>query len=421
MAKLTKYTFILIAVIFSGAVFLSSGMTDAADENADLKTPPPVSPIEEDTLADSAEAADSFMELHLTPNGAYGVDKSGNEWDYDFTREEFIRQGGDSQGTETVFGRREVIEVPDIEELKNMNENDLAELKRLKGLKLGTVIIGVDEKILGPVVAVGPVTVRGVVIGDVVSYKKITVTSTGEIQGNARAPEIVKMRGGVITGSRVESEFPTIPEVALFSENRYTALIVNVSILAGLLICGLLIAAVVPKAITRIKSCMQKNFFKSFFIGFLVVLAFGPLMALLSLTVIGIPVALIALPIALFLAAIMGIVGLGNLAGDILSRYFGGLGSSQIVRVVSGLIVLDLFWIIMSLLMVRNGGFLDGFSTLFMVLAIVIWSIGLMIGLGAVVMTRFGKRECGAISIEIKVDKVKPPPPPTPPPLSPED
>ncbi|MEW5924648.1 MAG: hypothetical protein AB1746_11735, partial [Candidatus Zixiibacteriota bacterium] len=60
---------------------------------------------------------------------------------------------------------------------------------------------------------------------------------------------------------------------------------------------------------------------------------------------------------------------------------------------------------------------------LFLVLSIIIWSIGTTAGIGAVLLTRFGRRECRAsIEVEIKFDGMKPPPPPpTPPPLSTEN
>nr|MBN2278191.1 polymer-forming cytoskeletal protein [candidate division Zixibacteria bacterium] len=396
----------------------------AADEGSTVKSQTLIMPDDSASINDSSITTDEFIELHLTPEGAYGVDEEGHEWDYDFTRDTFIRHSGDSGRTQTVFGRRETVEIPEVPEIpdvEGLRAEKLAELKQIKGLKLGAVVIGVDEKVIGPVVAVGPVTVRGVVVGDVISYKKITVTSTGEIQGDARAPEIVKMRGGTITGSRIENDFPAIPEVDIFSENRFTALIAVVVIWVGLLICGLLVVGVIPMPISRIKACLQQNFIKSFFIGLLILLAFGPVMALLSLTVIGIPIALIALPIGLCLAVIFGIVGMGSLIGDIAAKYYDGLDKSQLVKIIFGISIMVIFWLFMALLMIKPGSVTNGFATLFLVLSIIIWSFVVSAGLGAVVMTRFGKRECGAISIEIKVDRVQPPPPPTPPPLNPND
>ena len=50
-------------------------------------------------------AESTFVELHLSSDGVYGVDSSGKEWEYDFSRERFVRESTVSAGTQTVFGR----------------------------------------------------------------------------------------------------------------------------------------------------------------------------------------------------------------------------------------------------------------------------------------------------------------------------
>jgi cytoskeletal protein CcmA (bactofilin family) len=362
----------------------------------------------------------TFIEIHVTPEGTYGVDSSGEEWEYDFSQDRFIRE--DTKGTKTVFtGKRKPVTPdapvpPDLEDLTDK----IATSRKISGLKLGSVVIDAGDKVRGPIVAVGSVTVRGKVVGDVISYRKITVTSTGEIVGDARAPEIVKMRGGIITGSRIETELPAVPELDLFAENSYTALTVNIIILIVLLICGLIVATVSSRAVIRVKTCIQSSFFWSFLVGLLVWFAFMPVFALLVLTIIGIPVALVALPLATVLAVILGIAGLGQLVGEKASHYLGQTGKSQLGHVVIGILVLDALWLLMSLFLIKPGSVSQGFATLFMVLAIVIWSIGTSAGVGAVILTKFGSRDRrrpATARVEVST-KTPPPPPPTPPPLS---
>ena len=45
-----------------------------------------------------------MTEMHLSPDGVYGLDSSGNEWDYDFTRDTFVTKDEEKSTTKTVFG-----------------------------------------------------------------------------------------------------------------------------------------------------------------------------------------------------------------------------------------------------------------------------------------------------------------------------
>ena len=374
-----------------------------------------------------------FTEIHVSPDGAYAVDSAGNEWEYDFTQDKFISEETENGGTKTIFGKKRAAPPPPVVDEKEMEEitKKIEKAKTMKGLKFGSVVIDTDERVRGPIIAMGEVTVRGKVIGDVFSYQKITVTSTGQITGNARAPEIVKMRGGIIMGERLEQDFfqmpPDIEEIfkgKSFAENSYVALIANTVIFFVLLLLGLLVIAIFPKPTERVKVCLQKSFLKSFLVGLLIWIAFTPVMGLLVLTIVGIPVALVLMPILLFLAVILGVIGFSQLIGERLSRYISGISNSQLMQVVVGIAVLEVFWLLMSLFYIKPGGVGEGFAILFLVLSIITWSIVTTAGLGAVLMTRFGRRECRRASIEIEIrhDGMKPPPPPpTPPPLSTEN
>ncbi|MEE8417704.1 MAG: polymer-forming cytoskeletal protein, partial [candidate division Zixibacteria bacterium] len=161
----------------------------------------------------------TFMEIHLSPEGVYGVDSSGEEWEYDFSREKFVDEAAlEEYSTQTTFGRSEIridlddlddfdklsdfdgIEALDVEELSRLAEKAvrMAEqslVRRYKGLQLRAVTIEVGEVVNSSVFAIGEVTVKGTVTGDVISYSRVTILSTGLVNGDVRAPEIVKMRG----------------------------------------------------------------------------------------------------------------------------------------------------------------------------------------------------------------------------------
>jgi len=385
-------------------------------------------------------AESTFVELHLSSDGVYGVDSSGKEWEYDFSRERFVRESTVSAGTQTVFGREAQKTIDEVDATVKAEEERLKEeaakiqaeaeamteeyrtLKKIKGLQLGKVEIDSDERVSGTVVAVGPVTVKGLVDGDVISYKRITVASTGQITGDARAPEIVKMRGGIIKGRRYETDLPQIPDIKLFEETSYTGLVVNLIIFAVLLFSGFLSVAIAPRPINRMHLCLDIHFFKSLLTGFIAWVLLGPAFALLCLTIIGIPAAVFILPLAVILAMVMGSLALAQLVGERIDNFLGARYKSQLLHLVAGLIILYFSWILMSVFNIAPTSMSETLGTLFMVLAIIIWSIGVTAGIGAVIITRYGSRDCEkGIGTTMTIQATPPtPPPPTPPPLKTE-
>jgi hypothetical protein len=391
-----------------------------ADEKENIDTKPPV-------LSDLEDEDSVFTEIHVTPEGAYGVDSLDGEWEYDFSSDKFIKEDESDQTTRTTFRKRDKTPARPADQadpalIIQPDEGLYINPRKLAGLKIGAVEVKVDEKVKGSIVAVGPVTVKGMVQGDVTSYKKITVTSTGRIMGDARAPKIEKMRGGYIGGQRYETVIPVMPEFELIRDYSYTAFHVNLTILICLLLAGLLAVAIAPQPIERIKTCLQVSFAKSFFVGFLIWIAYGPFFGLLCLTIIGIPVAVLALPLITLLAVILAIVGISQWTGEKFSNVFGGSFSSRLGRTILGILILESLWILFSLFYASSSTAAQGLSTAFLVVSIVVWSIGLTAGMGAILLTRFGSRDCKKMIDDVdQKEYMAPPPPPTPPPLSGSD
>lgn len=398
----------------------------------------------------------TFIELHLSPEGIYGVDSTGTEWEFDFSREKFVDEQSDdySTSTRTVFGRDNIrIDIDDLEnfeklaELENLDAleaeeitkiaeeaaelAELAMVKRYKGLQLRSVTIEVGEVVHGSISAIGEVTVKGTVEGDVISYSRVTITSTGLIDGDVRAPEIVKMRGGTILGERHESDLPPPPDfvdINIFEKSNGASLIVILILFFSFLFFGLIGIGVAPKPINRVKDCLEKQFARSFLIGFAGWFALAPLMGILVLTIIGIPVAVLVLPIALFLGIVLGVLGASQLTGQLSGRFLGMTNGSPVKQIIPGLVILFTAWLIMAALFSLSSGVADGFATFFMVIAIIIWSVIVSAGIGAVVLTRFGTREYKKpsnddirVRVNIRPSPKPPTPPPTPPPLKPDD
>lgn len=364
-----------------------------------------------------------MTEMHLSPDGVYGLDSSGNEWDYDFTRDTFVTKNEEKSTTKTVFGsnrdqldNRVIVglpggEIPDSE----------VTVTSYNGLIVGSVHVRPDEKVKGSITAMGPITVEGVVTGNVTSYSKITITSEGKILGDARAPQIIKMRGGRIYGDRSETDIPDLPGFFSLSKSTNTQLVVNLIILGSLLFCTLILVTVAPRPIDRAKMCLQTCFVKSFFTGLLVWILIAPVIALLCLTIIGIPVAVIVIPLALVGAFLMGVIGLSQFIGATIGRINVDSKGTQLLAALVGLVIYSLPWLLAGFLQMTSSSLFNGFATFFNVISIIIWSVGITAGIGAVFMTRFGNRDCRKILLQrINQDwaSMHPaPPPPTPPPL----
>jgi len=410
---------VLTAILFGCWSFTQA--IESTDNDTDLPIP------FTDSIGDSL-----FIELHVTPDGTHGVTTDGKQVEYDPTTGEF-ESVDESQTTRVIFGISP--RVPDLEDVPDLDIYELEELeelvreqeaqaelldleaRRISGLKLGTVIVEEDDVVKGPLVAVGKVIVRGIVEGDVISYKRITVTSTGVVTGDATAPDIIKMRGGLIEGNSNETGLPSIPEFDIFpTEGSDVPIIANMSIFAGLLLIGLLVLSISSKAVERVKTCISVSYVRSFFVGLLFWFAIGPLIALLALTIIGIPVAVFVLPLATAGGAVLGVFGLSLLIGEKVADKMGKSDSGRVKKFIYGLFVLESTWLIMSLLMMSASDVNQGFATFFMVLSIVVWSIGSTTGIGASILTRFGTRECEA-SFKVEIHAKSAPPPPTPPPL----
>ncbi len=395
--------------------------TATASSTGQAKTEITVTIEDSDTETADSGADTLFRELHLSPDGIFGVDTTGREWDYDFSRDAFIRGDLDaSGGTETVFtGKSPSTPTLDIQEPPDLR------ITRYDGLQMGSVTVEKDEKVVGSIVAMGAITVEGRVTGDVFSYSMVTVARTGEIYGNVRAPRIVKMRGAVIHGTRSETDLPQIPEFQFLEKTSYTQLLISGGLFLLFVLGTLLAAAIVPNQIDRLKVCVQTGPVKSFFAGLLVWILLTPAMALLCLTIIGIPIAVIIVPIGLIIGVVLGVLGCSQLVGEKARTWFSFAYESQLMRMLVGLAMLSLLWLLAGLLKIPPSSVSRGFADFFTAIAWIIWGIVATMGIGAIMMTRFGSRDCRKVMMDrwqqIKVEPSPAPPPPSPPPLKPDD
>ncbi|HXF48813.1 MAG TPA: polymer-forming cytoskeletal protein [Verrucomicrobiae bacterium] len=289
-----------------------------------------------------------------------------------------------------------------------------------------TIRVDEDEEITGDVVAIfGRAGIEGKVNGDVVvPFGSVYLGPRAEVDGDVVTGRLDKEEGAVIRGNLVTvgvsdrgiGVIKGAPPALVYKGKRYDFyddgapfanlpifLVVTILSTGVLLLIYILTWALVPQRVETVRNQLTGGFLKSFFIGFLGVLAILPVFILLLVTIIGIPVALIVLPLALILATFLGDTSICLAVGERIKKTLNFTTESKIFLIAAGLLVLEIPFILGALLLIMEGAavgmaiFLLIFGGL---LNLVLW----MVGFGAVILTRFGGRT--------KLAAAVPPPPP---------
>jgi hypothetical protein len=275
------------------------------------------------------------------------------------------------------------------------------------------IVVEENEVVKEDVVSVwgGDITVRGRVKGDVVAVKgKILVTSTGVIEGDAVSVGggIEKEPGGVIQGEIVDSRFPLMGQGALPHSHllgqqpfhpafaiRGLMLFARIIKIMIFLLLAIIVFAIVPKNVEKIKNKIDHDFWISFLVGLAVLLLIAPafliLFVLLCITIIGIPVALIALPLAVaayfLLAYTSGACFLGNKIKEKTSIK----PETPMMTLIVGVLAVEVVLLFARLIGIF-GGPLVVLEWIMAILGWVIFGVIIAAGLGAGLLTRFGTR-----------------------------
>jgi hypothetical protein len=138
------------------------------------------------------------------------------------------------------------------------------------------------------------------------------------------------------------------------------------------------------------------GFLKSFFIGFLGLLAILPVFILLLVTIIGIPVALIVLPLALILATFLGDASVALAVGERIKKTLNFSTDSKIFLIAAGLLILELPFLLSGLLLIMEGAAVAGMGIFLLIIGALLNLVLWMVGFGAVILTRFGGRSKAA-------------------------
>ncbi len=264
----------------------------------------------------------------------------------------------------------------------------------------GSVIaIGGDVLVLGEVKGdavgiLGDVKVDGYVHGDAVAPTgAVTVTSTGRIRRNVFASSIITEPGGRIGGKR-EYTGVSLPSGPKIIRGFYLSLLmVQLGIAVFAVFLVLLGHAFAGKNIALIRTRIRRSSIKSFFVGLLTMFLGIPILwILLIITVIGIPVAFLVLPLAVVIAVVLGYSAIGLRLGEMLVENTRFTAQSQLGRTLLGVSVMLMLTVVGAALLLAQFGPTTALGWILFVVGIAVSFIATTAGLGAVVLTRFGTR-----------------------------
>jgi len=267
-----------------------------------------------------------------------------------------------------------------------------------------TIRVEENEELSGDAVAVfGRVEVEGKVNGDVVApFGSVYLGPHSEVEGDVVSGHLEKMAGAVVRGSQVTVGFSNrgarvikghpldLYEKGPFA-NPPVLFIVFFSIFGVLALLSILTWALVPQRVETVKAQITESFFKTFAVGFLGEILFWPAFILLCVTIIGIPVALVMLLIALPLAILLGFTSFDLYLGERLKKSFNFAAQSPALVIVLSKLALFLP-ILTGAFMMSLDSAAFGFGVFLFVSGLVVLWVVLTGVFGAVIRSRYGGR-----------------------------
>ncbi len=323
-------------------------------------------------------------EIRLDAEGVTAVDTAGNELRYDFTEDRFVADfSADGENVSRGNSKGRDLDEPSVEE------------RCTRVLKVdaweNTVRVEYDQYVDGDIIAYGRVTVKGWVRGNVKSLNnRVLITSSGVVDGNVVAPDVVIKEGGDVQG-RVERTGNPLDLDDLAGNFQVDGVIVVASLTAFLLLCAFLVSSLMPRQLYNLQDCMGKHPARTFLLGFLLTLMIPLVLALVAITIIG-TVLIPIIPLVYLAGYLLGFVAFGSwVTRKILSK-FGVTSREFLPQSLIGISFLMLFWFGVAFLLGMDSPTAEGFGIFLLVLSIVITAFPMATGLGAVVLTRFGFR-----------------------------
>jgi len=275
------------------------------------------------------------------------------------------------------------------------------------------------EKVRGSVVSIGgDVVVRGVVTEDAVAIGgDVYITSTGDVQGSAVAVggTVRREPGGRIGQDEVSLGPGWFPPMVFLKPNimhganfrspfmlgAFGKTIMKVFWLGLVIMIGMGIVLLFPKQLKNVEDRIRTAPGKSGLVGFVTQILLVPLLVfaivLLCITIVGIPLIIFVVPLYVFAviaAFFFGYIGIASIVAKLVESRAGLDMESPYARVALGVLILMITGLVATVLGF-GGGPLHFIAIMLGLVSWMILYLAATIGLGAVVMTRFGSRSHG--------------------------
>lgn len=396
----------VVVFIASFCLALPASVSVAQEDGSYDTTPPSV-----DSQSFSIDSVPVLVliEIELSPEGVVGYDSAGARWVYDFEAVQFLASDADA-GTEVGSGEGRLSD----ESIEPV-ETRCTEPKVVDIPSLTAVYVGRDEYVEGDIVAYNRVTVKGWVKGNVQSFSKtVMVTSTGQVDGNIKAPEVVIREGGIVLGEIVETPPIEIPMEVITSGFSTAGIWVVLGFTLALSLVAFLVATLAPRRLVSMTGCILSHPVKSLLTGFSFIFLLPIIVALVSLTVVGLLVVWVV-PLAYFVAFAVGMCATGSQGLNAITRVLAHRTPGILAGSVAGIAFYMGLWALAALAMGSDISGGPG-GELVTVIAILVTCYPLMTGTGAAVLTRLGGRVYVSRR-ETPTEAGEPAPAPAPPPM----
>ena len=375
-----------------------------------------------DSKTQEASKSDTiFIRSTLKDGRLESIDNSGRKWVYDSDLEMFRLRWVEAQSTRSA--RSEAVYLNEDDTIivsRDRSDNWARDKKKVRRRSKKDVHVRETEFVLGNIRCQSSVRIDGLVEGDVIAVDEIVVTSTGIINGDARAPRIRVRKGGLITGREQTSTFFGAGRES-DDENRELVNFGIFPIAGGIGLMLILVAfvslSVAPKAVSLASDTISRHPLRTIGVGLLSIILAGPLIGLVAVTIIGIPLALLLI-IGFPIALLVGIISFSQYIGGVSAEAYGLSGWSNIKRITIGILLMITLLGAGITLGGSSSDFLSGWGVVLIIVGVIFMSAAVLSGFGAVVLTRFGRREYAPAMGNAWTPGVPPPPPPpTPPPI----
>jgi len=395
-SRFTAFTILTVICAIAVASWAQEDTTGVAP--AEL---PSVSPA-----ADSGQVQ-VFIEIQLTNEGVVAYDSAGDRWIYDFEALRFVP----SEAVSGESGYRERgVEGEKIEPV----EVRCTEEKIVDYPALTAVYVGRDEYVRGDIKSYSRVTVKGWVKGSVQSFNKtVLVTSTGQVDGDVKAPEVEIKEGGVVKGQVIETPPYEIPVEVIRTGLSTAGIWVVFGFTLGLSLVVFLVSALAPTRVANVTACVVDFPVKTSLVGLLFVFLMPVIVVLVVLTVIGVLVVW-AVPLAYLVSFALGVTATSVQVLSIVMRRLGKAAPGLPTASIIGIVFYMGIWAVAAMTFDPDTG--DALGVLLLLLAIFSNLYPIFAGTGAVVMTRFGSRSY-APRLRMPRPSDEPAPAPAPPPI----